>query len=86
MFTWSLTYQQRVFDQYHSNEDFSAFYLQDDGENGRYRYEIKLRHCHATGNESVQPKIILNGTIIFLLKLQSAFLVISNHNGFRELF
>jgi len=53
MFTWSLTYQQRVFDQYHSNEDFSAFYLQDDGENGRYRYETKLRHCHATGNESV---------------------------------
>jgi len=53
MFVWSLTYQQSVFKQYHSNRDFSAFYLQDDGENGGHGHETKLRHRHAMCKESV---------------------------------
>ena len=43
----------RVFKQYHSNRDFSAFYLQDGGENGGHGYETKLRHRHAMCKESV---------------------------------
>jgi len=38
--------QQSVFKQYHSNKYFSAFYLQDGGENGWHGYETKLRQCH----------------------------------------
>ena len=37
------------------------------------------------GNKSV-PKIILDDTMNFFRKLQSAFFVISNHNSFRVLF
>jgi len=37
------------------------------------------------GTESVPPKIILNDTVHFILKLQSAFSVISNNNSFRVL-
>jgi len=32
------------------------------------------------------PKIIINDTVNFFLKLHSAFLVILNHNSFRVLF
>jgi len=37
------------------------------------------------GNESV-PNIIINETVNVFLKLQSPFLVISNHSSFRVLF
>jgi len=30
---WSLTYQQIVFNRYHSEEQFLEFYLQDGGKN-----------------------------------------------------
>jgi len=33
MSTGSLTYQQSTFERYHSDENFSEFYLQDGGEN-----------------------------------------------------
>jgi len=39
----------------------------------------------ALGTESVPPKIILNDTMHFILKLLSAFSVISNNNSFRVL-
>ena len=33
MSVWSPTYQQSVFKRYHSDEQFSEFYLQDGGKN-----------------------------------------------------
>jgi len=42
-------------------------------------------HAPPIGNESV-PKIIINNIINVFFKLQSAFLVIANHNSFRVLF
>ena len=49
MSAWILTYQQSVFERYHSNKDFSECYPLDGCEN-QLAAGTKLRHCHPVCN------------------------------------
>ena len=61
MFTFSSTYQQSVFKQYHNQKHSQRFTYKMAAENSGHRYDTKLRHCH--------PMYII---IIRLLRIKAA--------------